>query len=63
MAAYQKPTVEEVEDEARVRFKDTGIRVSVATVTAEARRPRKRKCPWESMQPLGKAIFMPTAYR
>lgn len=72
MARYQKPYVEEVEDEARNRFKDTGARVqivevgnpaAVTTPTADARRLRKRKCPWESMQPLGKSVFMPTACR
>lgn len=65
MAPYQKPTVEEIEDEAR-RIKENGIRMQVvglssaAAVVNEAKRLRKRKCPWESTQRIGK---MPTACR
>lgn len=74
MAPYQKPTVEEIEDEAR-RIKENGIWIHVvglgnlthatATATAtsaasasalvtEAKRLRKRKCPWDSTQRMGK---------
>lgn len=70
MATYQKPTVEEIEDEAR-RNRDNGIRIQItslgnATMTstaaaAEARRLRKRKCPWESTQGMGRMRTVPAA--
>lgn len=69
MAPYQKPTVEEVEDEHR-KYKENGIRVQVNEISnasywtaADAKRLRKRKCPWESSQRLGKATAIPTSWR
>lgn len=72
MAQYQKPTVEEIEDEAR-KNKENGYRIQVFEVgvgdtdlwpaVAEAKRLRKRKCPWENTQRLGKMTCMPTACR
>lgn len=82
MARYQKPYVEDVEDEARdwpkgasfsvqvVGLGDMASMTTTATMTttaaaaaaaamasAETRWSRKRKCPWENVQPLHKSNF------
>lgn len=69
MAPYQKPTVEEVEDEHR-KYEENGIRVQINgmgnttySTAADAKRLRKRKCPWESSQRLGKATAIPASCR
>lgn len=65
MAPYQKPTVEEVEDEYRRKRQDNGVRVhlrelGIASTATQARRWRKRKCPWESTQQLRKTAALAT---
>lgn len=72
MAPYQKPTVEEVEDEYRRTCSENGIRmfqpfelasaVLSSAVATEAKRLRKRKCPWDNAPRLGKMKNAVPAY-
>lgn len=72
MARYQKPTVEEIEDEAR-KNKGSGYRVTVVEVVvddtnlwsaaSEVKTLKKRKCPWENTKRLSKMTCMHTACR
>lgn len=71
MAPYQKPTVEEVEDEYRRKCSENGIRIqpfelpstAFSSAMAEAKRLRKRKCPWDNTQRLSKMVAVPAHCR
>lgn len=64
MAPYQPPTVEEIEDEFdknmmkqnQIQVQVTGLGAPTAA-TSEAKRPRKRKSPWEYAQRLSKVTY------
>ncbi|KAJ4393352.1 hypothetical protein N0V93_002560 [Gnomoniopsis smithogilvyi] len=69
MAPYQKPTVEEVEDEQR-KYKENMANGQINelgnsnhSTAMDARRLRKRKCPWETSQRMGKATTTPKSHR